>query len=278
MLKTKQGFLASCRGEPASQELLGTALAQSCKALPLKSRREASDVPASSIGASSFGSWPRFLSAGTIVPVTHDLPLRCSCGSLRGVARALSASRGNRVVCYCDDCQSFAYFLERADELLDVNGGTDIFQTSPAHLEITRGKEHLACVRLAPRGMLRWHTSCCRTPIANTLASGAVPFVGLITRCLDPEAVGQSLDGVLGPVRVRVFGRYAKGDRSEFDAHDKSAPSVGFRLGRIILGARLRGDRKRSPFFDSATLERVATPRVLAAEELAAVEAARDAA
>ena len=48
---------------------------------------------------------------------THssDLPIRCTCGALRGVLREPSRDTGNRCVCYCDDCQSFAYFLERAD-------------------------------------------------------------------------------------------------------------------------------------------------------------------
>ncbi len=64
------------------------------------------------------------------------LPIRCSCAALRGTALGVSANRGNRVVCYCDDCQSFAYFLGRADQILDAHGGTDIFQTSPARLEM----------------------------------------------------------------------------------------------------------------------------------------------
>lgn len=49
-----------------------------------------------------------------------DLPLRCSCGALRGVLRGMSPARGNRVVCYCRDCQAFAHFLDR-DEILDAH-------------------------------------------------------------------------------------------------------------------------------------------------------------
>src|SRR5688572_12534539 len=100
-----------------------------------------------------------------------DLPVRCSCGTLRAVVRGASGGRGNHVVCYCDDCQSFAHFLERADDTLDAHGGTEIYQMSPARLEIIDGADRLACVRLAPKGLLRWYAACCRTPIGNTLAS-----------------------------------------------------------------------------------------------------------
>jgi hypothetical protein len=206
-----------------------------------------------------------------------DVSVRCGCGALRGVARAVSGERGNRVVCYCDDCQSFAHFLGRADEILDAHGGTDIFQMSPARLEIMQGVEHLACMRLAPGGLVRWFTDCCSTPIGNTLATNQVPFVGLIHSCLDPAADGHSLDEVLGPVRARVNARFAKGDRAALEAHDRAPASMLLRFGSILLRARLRGDHKRSPFFDAQSGEPSAPPRVLRQEELRGVEAARDA-
>ena len=56
-----------------------------------------------------------------------DLPLRCKCGHVRGVAVDVSPSTGFRFVCYCGDCQAFARFLRRTD-VLDAAGGTDIFQ------------------------------------------------------------------------------------------------------------------------------------------------------
>src|SRR5262245_25612243 len=97
-----------------------------------------------------------------------DLAIRCDCGAVRGVARGVSGERGNRVVCYCDDCQSFAHVLERSEDTLDAHGGTEIFQMSPAQLEFTAGADRLACLRLTPKGLLRWYASCCRTPIGNT--------------------------------------------------------------------------------------------------------------
>ena len=64
-----------------------------------------------------------------------DVPIRCGCGALRGMLRSVTPSSGNRCVCYCDDCQSFAYYLGRADTILDARGGTDIFQTASGRIE-----------------------------------------------------------------------------------------------------------------------------------------------
>jgi hypothetical protein len=208
--------------------------------------------------------------------MSTDFSIQCSCGTLRGVVRGAAASAENRVVCYCDDCQSFAHFLQRADEVLDENGGTDIFQISPARLEITQGSDQLACIRLTSGGMLRWHTTCCRTPIGNTLAR-PVAFVGLIRTCIDQGAEGRSPDAALGPIRGRVQARFAKGDLGGVKAHNRFAVRMMLPLLRMMLVGRLRGDHKRGPFFDPANDAPRATPRVLTADELREVEAARDA-
>lgn len=110
----------------------------------------------------------------------NDIAIRCSCGTLEGVARDLSPSVGNRVVCYCKDCQAFARYLGRGAEVLDDAGGTDIFQTSPARVSFARGADRLACVRLTRKGPLRWYARCCDTAIGNTAAGPGVPFVGLV--------------------------------------------------------------------------------------------------
>lgn len=206
-----------------------------------------------------------------------DLPLRCACGALRGTARDVSASRGNRLVCYCDDCQSFAYFLGGAERILDAHGGTDIFQLSPARLELTEGTAHLACLRLTPRGMLRWYADCCRTPVGNTLPSHRIPFVGLIHCFTDHAGDGRPRDVALGPVRYRLMARFATGDRSGLQAHDRTPPALLLRLGRQILAARLRRDHLHSPFFDASTGAPVAEPTILSPEQLRRLEAARDA-
>jgi hypothetical protein len=202
-----------------------------------------------------------------------ELELRCRCGVFRGTAKGLSPKSGNRVLCHCNDCQSFAHFLEGADGLLEASAGTDIFQISPARIELTEGAPQLACMRLRPGGLLRWYTACCSTPVGNTLNTGKLPFVGMIV-----GGVLQKSDAaILGPVRQRVFSEYARGEAISGATKGGASLAVGLRLLRIMLGARLRGDHKRSPFFGAPSYEPSAVPRVLEAEELLRVEAARDA-
>ena len=217
-------------------------------------------------------------STGSRSVMAEDIPIRCACGKLEGVARGLAANRGNHVVCYCDDCQSFAHYLGKAEQVLDEHGGTEIFQTSPARFEVTAGHDHLACMRLKPEGLVRWYASCCNTPIGNTLATRNVPFVGLICNCIDHTAVGRPLDQVLGPVKAGVNGRFATSKPTRPNVHDRIQLSqlVGF-IGRA-LSWRLRGDHKRSPFFDSETGALSVTPTVVSEAERRNVESARDAA
>ena len=68
-----------------------------------------------------------------------DLPLRCSCGDVRGNVRDVTPYSDMRVVCYCNDCQAFARALGREDAILDTWGGTDILQVIPPRIEITQG-------------------------------------------------------------------------------------------------------------------------------------------
>ena len=205
-----------------------------------------------------------------------DLPIRCSCGALRGTLSDVSSESGNRCVCYCDDCQSFAHFLGKPGEVLDANGGTDIFQMSSGRLEFAEGSEHLSCVQLTESGMLRWYAACCNTAIGNTPRTSRVPFVGLIHSCVDHAADGRSRDETLGKVRMRGFGRFAKGDRSKLDAHDGGPPEMGPRVAAMLKKAIEREDHTRSPFSSAGTDEPSVSPRILTAAELSEVEAARD--
>jgi hypothetical protein len=114
-----------------------------------------------------------------------DLPLRCRCGRMRGVATDISPSTGFRFVCYCKDCQAFARFLKRAD-VLDPAGGTDIFQMPPRRVKLTAGTDAMRCLRLSNK-VLRWYTDCCRTPIANTAAGPGFPVIGVVHSFMEHE-------------------------------------------------------------------------------------------
>jgi hypothetical protein len=198
-----------------------------------------------------------------------DLPLRCRCGELRGVARDVSPGAGTHLICTCTDCQAYAHFLERTD-LLDARGGTAIFQLTPQQVRIASGADRLACVRLTARGPLRWYASCCRTPIGNTAASARMPFVGLVLACIDPAADIRARGAALGPPRGTVFPGSAIGGLLPGES---TRPPLGMILRTVVILARaaLRGKHRPSPFFDAASGRPVAAPRALSASERGAL-------
>jgi hypothetical protein len=75
-----------------------------------------------------------------------------------------------------------------------------------------------------------------------------------------PRADAASRDALLGPIRARGHGRFAK--ESPPDAHDRFPISAIARVFWIAAAARLRGDHRRRPFFDRATGMPVAAPQV----------------
>lgn len=199
--------------------------------------------------------------------MTFDVPIRCSCGALRGFARGVSRKNGLRMACYCDDCQSFAHFLGRADEVLDAHGGTDVFSTTLAHLEINEGADQLACVRLTAGGMFRWYAACCKTPIGNTFSSPRSPFISVVHSCMDHAADVRSRDEALGPLEIRANGRFATGDLSNLDAHPRIPMSMLPFVVKLFI-AKLRGEHSPSPFIDAETGEFRVVPQVLSEAEL----------
>lgn len=197
-----------------------------------------------------------------------DLPLRCRCGRVRGIARDVGPSAGLRFVCYCDDCQAFARFLERPD-VLDPAGGTDIFQMPPARVRLDAGADCLRCLRFSAK-VLRWYTDCCRSPIGNTAASARFPVAAVIHSFMDHEADGRSRDAVLGAARCRIYERSAVGP---LPANTPPPPSLRVfgRRASMMLSWQLRGLVRPSPFFDERTGAPRAQPRVFSPSERAAL-------
>jgi len=195
----------------------------------------------------------------------RDLQLQCRCGTVRAIAHGVAPQMGNHCVCYCDDCQAFPKALGRPD-VLDANGGTDIFQLSQARLEFTHGLDRVEWLQLSSKGTARWYASCCNTPIGNTLPTMGVPFVGVI-RAFVREPAGDAL----GPVRARVFREFAVGDVAAIPPDNQSRWTMFLRLAALIIWWRLRGDHKRSPFFDAASGAPLKPPRILTEAERAAL-------
>lgn len=189
-------------------------------------------------------------------------PLRCQCGTLQGhVSHTETVCRG---VCYCKDCQAYAHFLGKADEILDEMGGSDVVATLPQHVTFTQGVERLTCMSLSDKGMLRWYASCCNTPIGNTARDFKVSHVGLLHNCLrDPSA---SLDDAFGPVRMRVGMKSAKGTPKAMAL--STTVSVLQFMARLIR-ARMDGSYKKTPFFDPETGAPRVSPKALTPDERA---------
>ena len=173
--------------------------------------------------------------------------LRCKCGEVEGRVTNASPKTVNRVVCYCDDCQAFLHQIGRAD-LLDTLGGSDIVQVAPASLSFHRGIDRIVGVRLTPKGLYRWYTDCCKTPVGNTLGP-AIPFVGIVAKVFDGGAT--SPDDVFGKPVGGHLGKFAIGSAPE--ASMKVNPRLLMRMLRMIAGWRFGGKTWPHPFFDRAT-------------------------
>ena len=198
--------------------------------------------------------------------MTPSIPLRCTCGLVQG--EILDSSRpasGNHLVCYCDDCQAFVAFLGRED-VLDAQGGTPIFQTTPSQVRFTSGEEHIRSLRLSDKGMVRWYTDCCRTPIGNIMPSPRSPFVGVITRFVAGDE--QAKQASLGPIIRYVQGKFAIGGCPPHADNTMGAALLP-RLLWFLGGSLLKGKHKPSPFLKAGTEEWLSEPQVLTPAERA---------
>ena len=204
-----------------------------------------------------------------LVRLPLDLPLQCRCGRVHGVASEVSPSSGFRFICYCKDCQAFARFLERPD-VVDPAGGTDIFQMPQGRVKLTAGTDAVRCLRLSDKGVLRWFTDCCWTPIGNTATSPRFPVIAVVLSFMVHEADGRSRDEVLGPPLCRIYERSAVGP---LPPNAPAPPSLGVfaRRASKIFSWWVLGLSRPSPLFDERTNAARAAPRVLTPSERAAL-------
>jgi Family of unknown function (DUF6151) len=173
--------------------------------------------------------------AVTMTRAPTDLPLRCRCGHLGGIAREASPSAGFRFVCYCADCQAFARCLDRPD-VLDAAGGIDIFQMAPGRVTLIEGMDALPILAL----------------IHSFIDCGSMEHL----------AVGRSRDALLGPPLCRIYERSATGPLPP-NAPPPPSFAVFARRGARMLGWWMHGLGRPNPFFDERTNAPLSAPRVL---------------
>lgn len=190
--------------------------------------------------------------------MSEIVSLKCYCGTVKGKLKVVKGSFFH-VHCLCCDCQKFASHLNNKEDILDEHGGSELLQTYPAFMEITEGKDKINCVQLQDKGLYRWHTSCCNMPLANTMNSSKVPFVGVSVKLMQFDSE-QEKSRILGPITMKAFGKYSIGEMPK-DTHPKFPISYMPK----ILGFMLRGMFKKkntpSPFFNGN--EPVSKVRVL---------------
>ena len=183
-----------------------------------------------------------------------SLDFTCSCGQTTW--RVDAPKQGTRLICYCADCQTAARHL--GADVLNDGGGTEILQVG-AHQVHIEGPP-LALVRLSPKGIFRWHTSCCNTPVANTLPFPQLSFAGVLLANLADK------DAPLPPMAAVVNTVYAKG-RPDVPAKDFGLGKSVLRFFKRSLTARMSGTWKQTPFFEGPPWEPVAVPRILTKDE-----------
>jgi len=187
--------------------------------------------------------------------------IQCQCGHLQG--RLSAAASVTRLSCHCKDCQAYAHALDNVERILDDNGGTEVVTTLQQHVSFTKGAEHLACLSLSDKGLLRWYASCCNTPIGNTARDPKMSFVALAHSCLgdSPAALDQQFGG-------QAVATNTKHARNEVPASTLDGLFATVRIVGSVIKARANGSWKNSPFFRPGTLKPAASPRVLNSDEL----------
>lgn len=172
--------------------------------------------------------------------MSEEVQLSCKCGEVRGRLRDPSPKNVSHVICYCEDCQTFAHYLGRAD-LLDEHGGSDIVQVAPGNLTWTQGIEKIAAVRLGPKGPFRWHATCCKTPLGNSVTPN-IPFIGLVHEVLEEGTAP------FGPPTHKLYAKSAIGKPS--GASEKVPVGLMASAAALMIGWKLRGRAWPNPFFE----------------------------
>ena len=180
----------------------------------------------------------------------------CACGAFEARLAPAGPRDGDHVVCYCRDCRAYARHLANGAVTNDDQGGSALYITAPDRIEIIKGAEHLACLRMTPKGPLRWYAACCGTPFANTAGSPRLPFASLPVAYLS--------GGGPGPVRARLETQEALAPMPAF-----GRTGVMARVMLRVLRYRLTGAWRKTPFFDDTGRAR-AKPERLSSVELEA--------
>ena len=199
-----------------------------------------------------------------VMPI--DVPVSCTCGAVAGLVRGVTPENSRRLSCMCDDCQVYAQYLGRAEEMLDRYGGTDLSYATQSRVEIVAGRDRLLGIRLYPTGILRVYTACCRTPVAH-VPSAKMAFVGIPHLFMREGPGGTTRDAVLGPLTLRLQGRYCRGEMPR-GAHSGTPAGATAAAMMQVVWDSLRGRQRPSAFHEALSNAPAVPVTVLSADDL----------
>jgi len=178
--------------------------------------------------------------------MSNIVKLACLCGQVTGRVKVIPKSFFH-VHCLCCDCQNFASHLNNEENILNKYGASELFQTYPDLMEITEGQSKISAVQLKHKGLYRWHTTCCNMPLANTMSSSKIPFVGVSVKFMKFANEDEKME-ILGPVTMKAFGKHSIGEMPK-DAHAKFPISFMPKILGFMLKGMLMKKNNPSPFF-----------------------------
>ncbi|BCE01491.1 DUF6151 family protein [Marinicellulosiphila megalodicopiae] len=178
--------------------------------------------------------------------MSNSVKLECRCGTVKGSLKIVKRSRLH-VQCLCCDCQSFAGHLNNKAHILDMHGATDLVQTYPEYMTITQGHDKICAIQQTQGGIFRWSVSCCNMPLANTMTSAKMPFVGVPVSLMKFSNEQEKQD-LLGPITMKAFGMYALGTMPD-DVHPTFPKSYLPKIMGFMLKGFILRKHTPSPFF-----------------------------
>ena len=180
-----------------------------------------------------------------------EVTFSCACGQLNGTLSGAEPSGGNHCRCLCDSCRAGAVYCNTPAL---AEGGLALFLTTPDRIRITSGQDQLGPFAFGPKNIIRWQAKCCGVQLFSTPANPKTPMTSISTaRLSDPN--------VIGPVRSRAFVPQPNGKTK----HENIPAFVGT-VARVLL-ARFTGRWKKTPFFDTVTLEPSAPVTLISKED-----------
>lgn len=188
----------------------------------------------------------------------RDVSFSCSCGAIKGTVRGVSRSTGSHAVCHCADCRAAEVFLGQPDP---APKPVSIYQTSPDRIVFDEGYDKLAVFSFGEKNVLRWHASCCGSPLCNTVRNPKISFASMRTnRMHDQDAIGPVIASGHIPTTT---------DKPRHEG----MPRFIWAIFSRIIAARISGRWKQTPFFDSETLKPVREVQIVDKAKRAAIKA-----